>query len=423
MGSSREVGFEVGVSEGRVPAGGEGRAGTEVAGVGLEESLGAGTGNEAGAKVGVEKSTPDKVGAVEGGGGARSSGVGDRREKSGVFEGEEGIGKVGEGLADTRETSGGDENVKAAIVVNGGGEIEPTSAVSGPGLAGERRVKGNDKLAGRVDGVGGEVKGHTVETMVGREGRVEGPFTHAVKGELGLWDQVVPAVRGESDVGGREDGNDMVLGGTYSTFRRVRAMVEGRDILVGDVDGDEERSQVRRSLVVKMDVGERVRERAEERDNRLEGGDVGGGGAGLHRVQVNVPVMQDHEEILVACRRSDREAPGQIGGSPLGSVEGEGVTVERGVKGIGGDRGKSRDEGSVWGGSLFAFICSCLSDLGGGGHARGVRRGRGRREKGACMPKKGGATRIEGLAAEGIKGEAEQSLVRHTFEEIGREAG
>ena len=39
------------------------------------------------------------------------------------------------------------------------------------------------------------------------------------------------------------------------------------------------------------------------------------------------------------------------------------------------------------------------------------------------MPKKGGATRIEGLAAEGIKGEAEQSLVRHTLEEIGREAG
>ena len=72
-------------------------------------------------------------------------------------------------------------------------------------------------------------------------------------------------------MGGRKDGNNMVLGGTYSTFRRVRAMVEGRDILVGDVDGDEERSQVRRSLVVKKDVGERVRERAEERDNRLEG--------------------------------------------------------------------------------------------------------------------------------------------------------
>ena len=65
----------------------------------------------------------------------------------------------------------------------------------------------------------------------------------------------MPAVRGESDVGGREDGDDMVLGGTYSTFRWVRTMVEGRDILVGEVDGDEERSQVRRSLVVKKNVG------------------------------------------------------------------------------------------------------------------------------------------------------------------------
>ena len=39
------------------------------------------------------------------------------------------------------------------------------------------------------------------------------------------------------------------------------------------------------------------------------------------------------------------------------------------------------------------------------------------------MPNKGGAPRVESLAAEFLKGEAEQSLVRHTFEEIGREAG
>jgi hypothetical protein len=98
------VGLKVGVSEGRVPTGGKGRAVAEVTGVGLKEGLGAGTCDKAGAKVGVEKSTADKVCAVEGGGGARGSGVWDRREKSGVFEGEEGIGKVGEGLANARET-------------------------------------------------------------------------------------------------------------------------------------------------------------------------------------------------------------------------------------------------------------------------------------------------------------------------------
>ena len=166
------MGLKVGVSEGRVPTGGEGRAVAEVTGVGLEEGLRAGTCDEAGAKVGVEKSTADKVCAVEGGEGARGSGVGDRREKSGVFEGEEGIGKVGEGLTDTRETSGGNEDIETAVVVRGRGEVKAPSAVAGPGRAGEGRVEGDDKLAGRVDGVGGEVERHTVETMVGREGRV-----------------------------------------------------------------------------------------------------------------------------------------------------------------------------------------------------------------------------------------------------------
>ncbi len=86
-----------------------------------------------------------------------------------------------------------------------------------------------------------------------------------------------------------------------------------------------------------------MRERAEERDNRLEGRNIGGGGAGPHGVQVNVPMMQDNEEILVSCRRFDREAPGQIGGSPLGSVEGERVAVE------GGGQGDRRRQGQTQG--------------------------------------------------------------------------
>ena len=51
-------------------------------------------------------------------------------------------------------------------------ELDAIAVTTGPGLAGEGRVEGDDKLAGRVDGVGGKVEGHTVETMVGREGRV-----------------------------------------------------------------------------------------------------------------------------------------------------------------------------------------------------------------------------------------------------------
>ena len=148
--------------------------------VGLEEGLGAGTCDKAGAKFGVEESTSHEVGSVEGGGGARSSGVGDRREKGGVFEGEEGIRKVGEGLTITRETGGREEDKEAAIVIRGGGEIETASAMLGPRLAGEGRVKGDDKLARGMDGMGGKVVGGTMETMIGRERGVEGPRTEMV---------------------------------------------------------------------------------------------------------------------------------------------------------------------------------------------------------------------------------------------------
>ena len=233
--------------------------------------MGAGTCDKAGAEFGVEESTSHEVGSVDGGGRARSSGVGDKREKSGVFEGEEGIGKMRDGLADTRETCGGEENVEAAIVVKGGGKIKPASSMLGPRLAGEGRVKGYDKLARGMDGMGGKVVGGTMETMVGRERGVEGPRAEMVEGKLGLGEQVVPAVRREGDVGGREDGDEMVFGGTYSTFRREGAMVVGRDVLIGDEGRAEVRGKVRRSFVVEEKVGERVREREKEGDNRLEG--------------------------------------------------------------------------------------------------------------------------------------------------------
>ena len=221
----------------------------------MEEGLGAGTCDKAGAKVGVEESTSHEVGSVEGGGGARSSGVGDRREKSGVFEGEEGIRKVGEGLTVTRETGGREEDTEAAIVFRGGGEIEPASAMLGPRLTGEGRVKGDYKLARGMDGMGGKVVGGTMETMIGRERGVEGPRTEMVEGKLGLWEQVVPPVRREGDVGSREDGDEMVFGGTYGTFRREGAMVVGRDVLKGDGGRAEEGGKVRRSLVVEEKVG------------------------------------------------------------------------------------------------------------------------------------------------------------------------
>ena len=79
-------------------------------------------------------------------------------------------------------------------------------------------------------------------------------------------------------------------------------MAKGRNVLKGEVDREEERSEVRRSLVVKKKVRQRVRKRAEERDNRLEGRGIGGRGAGLHGVQVNVPMMQEFSWRLASSR-------------------------------------------------------------------------------------------------------------------------
>jgi hypothetical protein len=239
VGGGGAVGDKVGVGEGGVPTGGKGCAVVQVARVGLEEGLGAGLGDEARPKVGVQESSAHEVGAFKGGGRARGSGVGDRREKSGVFEGKEGIGKMRKGLANARETGGGEEDIKTTVVVRGRGEIETPSAMLGPRLAGEGRVESDDKLAGGMDGMGGKVVGGTMEIMVGGERGVERPGSEVVKGELGLWEQVVPAVRREGDVGGREDGDKMVFGGTNCSFHRVGAMVKGRNVLEGEVDREE----------------------------------------------------------------------------------------------------------------------------------------------------------------------------------------
>ena len=108
---------------------------------------------------------------------------------------------MGEGLANARETGGGEENKEAAVVVRGGGEIESASAMLGPRRAGEGRVKGDYKLARGMDGMGGKVVGGTMETiMVGRERGVEGPRAEMVEGKLGLGEQVVPTVRREGDM-------------------------------------------------------------------------------------------------------------------------------------------------------------------------------------------------------------------------------
>jgi hypothetical protein len=85
------VGNKVGVSEDGVPkTGGEGRAVAQVAGVGLEESLGAGTGDKAGPKVGVQESSAHEVGAFKGERGREAVGSGTDGRRVGSSKGKRG---------------------------------------------------------------------------------------------------------------------------------------------------------------------------------------------------------------------------------------------------------------------------------------------------------------------------------------------
>jgi hypothetical protein len=52
------------------------------------------------------------------------------------------------------------------------------------------------------------------------------------------------------DLDSRHDGDDVVFGGTNTSFRQERAMVLGRDVFVGNVVLVEEGSEVGRGFVI-----------------------------------------------------------------------------------------------------------------------------------------------------------------------------
>ena len=108
----------------------------------------------------------------------------------------------------------------------------------------------NNKLTGGVDGVRGEVERKVMEAMPGRQRRVGFEGADVVKGEFDVGKEVRPAVRGERDMAGGEDGDNVVFGGAYCTLRREGTVIVGGDILVGDAGGNKESGKVRGGFVV-----------------------------------------------------------------------------------------------------------------------------------------------------------------------------
>ena len=110
-------------------------------------------------------------------------------------------------------------------------------------------------------------------------------------------------------------------------------------------------SEVRRSFVIDVEEGKRVRERFEEGDDRGEGGDVGGGRAVFERGEVDIPEVNGHEYVLVPVHRFDGKTSRQVGRRPFAPVGSEGEAFEGGVIRVGEAwiRGGGRGEGSVGG--------------------------------------------------------------------------
>jgi hypothetical protein len=93
-------------------------------------------------------------------------------------------------------------------------------AVSRPRFPVCRRIVGDDEVAGRVDGMGREIKWKRMKTVIGGEVGIDRPGTEGVEGKFGLGEKVGPAVGREGDMTGKDDGNDVVFGSSDGPFRR-----------------------------------------------------------------------------------------------------------------------------------------------------------------------------------------------------------
>jgi hypothetical protein len=109
---------------------------------------------------------------------------------------------------------------------------------------------GNDKLAGRGDGVGEEIGAVTVEAVVGGQLGVGCPWSEVVEGQLSNGEEEMPEVGGEGRVDGGEDGNEVVFVSANGALGGVSSVLVGGYVLDEQVVGGEEGSEVGRFLVV-----------------------------------------------------------------------------------------------------------------------------------------------------------------------------
>ena len=119
-------------------------------------------------------------------------------------------------------------------------------------------------MARRVDGMGFEVEFKTMEAVPGgyggggwRVGR-RGPRAKVVEGKFGHGKEEVPEIRGESIVGGGEDGQEVVFCGLDGTFGREGTVLVRGGKGDGDVISFEEGTEGCGWLIVDVEVSDGV---------------------------------------------------------------------------------------------------------------------------------------------------------------------
>ncbi len=144
-----------------------------------------------------------------------------------------------------------------------------------------------------------------------------------VKRQFSGGKQFRPTVRGESNEGRRENGNEVVLSCLHSALSFVGPMDEGGNLLEGKrgLLAAEQGGKVRGSFVVQDKESERVQKAGKEFQDRLKRTHIGSRMARLHGYIPNVSMMSDYENVLVAIVGRDGKATGKVGGHPLVLVD------------------------------------------------------------------------------------------------------
>jgi hypothetical protein len=94
--------------------------------------------------------------------------------------------EVGKGEGDAFGAGGDNIHTVTTVVGKGGAKIVGAVPVRVPRETVVGAVEGKTKLAGGMNGVGGEVVRETVQTRPGGEGGVGAPRTHDVEGDFGI---------------------------------------------------------------------------------------------------------------------------------------------------------------------------------------------------------------------------------------------